>query len=93
MHGTVAPSSRKAHHVRDPVNDEVGPSPRRGRAAGRHLAGTVAIASAAKPGAAGFAARDFSDELQFLGFDGFLDFLCVCDLLRGVADEQRRPAD
>jgi hypothetical protein len=35
----------------------------------------------------GFAAGDFSDELQFPGVDGFLDFLRVRHLLRGVADE------
>ena len=34
-----------------------------------------------------------SDELQFLGIDSFLDFLCVRHLLCGVADEQRRSAD
>ena len=62
------------------VDDEVGASPRRGRAQ-------------RVKGSRGSAAGDFSVELQFLGAGGFLDFLRLRHLLRGVADEQRRPAE
>ena len=40
-----------------------------------------------------FAAGEFRDELRFLGVDGFLGLLRVRHLLRGVADEQRHPAE
>ena len=61
-----------------------------GDAAGHHPTSTVAITRAA---GRGFPAGEFNDELQFLVANGLLDLLRLRHLLRGVADEQRHPAE
>jgi hypothetical protein len=75
------------------LDDEVGPSPRRGPAQRAPPDKHSGDRQRGETRHSGFAAGNFSDELQLRGVDGFLGFLRLRHLLRAVADEQRHPTE